>query len=311
LSVNTSNGISIFLGMGNAALPFKPGTNITLSGAGCVVTGDLNGDGIPNLLVPSSTTVAAYLGSGKGTFTEAGSTPTTTEGYIAVGDFNHDGKLDFATSANLIALGNGDGTFEPVTALIPGAGTFTNIAVGDLNNDGWPDILLTNQFGESLTELLNNQQGGFNESVITTALNGPGDLEPTQTALADLNGDGNLDIVTAGIGGAAFAFMGNGQGGFTYLATVEGSSSLGFESACPTIVVDVNGDGIPDINVDCGGTVELFLGEGNGMFEAPIYVGTYGANDIVAEPLHGQAADLADLVVMNSTGLSVLINLTK
>jgi hypothetical protein len=61
-------------------------------------------------------------------------------------------------------------------------------------------------------------------------------------------------------------------------------------------VVDVNGDGIPDINVDCGGTVELFLGERNGMFEAAMFVGTYGANDIVAETLHGQAAGLADWV---------------
>jgi FG-GAP-like repeat len=82
--------------------------------------------------------------------------------------------------------------------------------------------------------LLNNQQGGFNESVITTE-QGLAELQPTQAALVDLNGDGKLDIVAAGIGGAAFVFMGNGQGGFTYLATVEGSSSLGFESVCPTL----------------------------------------------------------------------------
>jgi hypothetical protein len=67
----------------------------------------------------------------------------------------------------------------------------------------------------------------------------------------------------------------------------------------------------PAASLQIASALELFLGEGNGMFEQPMYVGTYGSHDIVAETLHGQAAGLPDLVAMNSTGLSVLINLTK
>ena len=38
--------------------------------------------------------------------------------HLVLGDFNHDGKLDFATSGNLLALGNGDGTFQTPTAIV-------------------------------------------------------------------------------------------------------------------------------------------------------------------------------------------------
>ena len=124
-----------------------------MANAACLVTGDLNGDGIPDLLVPSNGTVVAYLGNGDGTFTLKGNTATPSGGYLALGDFNHDGKLDFATSGNLLALGNGDGSFQTPTAIVsnpPGTG-FSNIAAGDINNDGWPDLVLTNP-GQELSK---------------------------------------------------------------------------------------------------------------------------------------------------------------
>jgi FG-GAP-like repeat len=137
LAVN-GNGITILLGTGNPVAPFQTGANIAQSDPGCFITADLNGDGIPDLLVPTASAVVAYLGNGDGTFRQAGSTPTTAEGYVAVGDFNHDGKVDFATSANLMALGNGDGTFQTPTVITttPSVTGFVNLAVGDLNNDG-------------------------------------------------------------------------------------------------------------------------------------------------------------------------------
>jgi hypothetical protein len=73
-------------------------------------------------------------------------TPTPSGGFLALADFNHVGKLDFATSGNLLALGNGDGTFQAPTDIVanlPFSG-FSGIAAGDLNNDGWPDLVLTN-----------------------------------------------------------------------------------------------------------------------------------------------------------------------
>jgi hypothetical protein len=67
---------------------------------------------------------------------------------MVLGDFNHDGKVDIATSSNQLALGNGDGTFEspvPILESPPVLG-FTWLAAGDVNNDGWTDLLATQPF---------------------------------------------------------------------------------------------------------------------------------------------------------------------
>jgi hypothetical protein len=119
--------------------------------------------------VPANGTVVAYLGNGDGTFTLASTTPTPSGGYLVLDDFNNDGNLDFATSGNLLALGNGDGTFQTPTAIVsnPPAGGFSKHRRRRYNNDGWPDLVLTNaDFPEvGLYVLLNNQQGGFSEQV--------------------------------------------------------------------------------------------------------------------------------------------------
>jgi hypothetical protein len=133
---------------------------------------------------------------------------------VVLADFNHDGKLDFATSGNLLALGNGDGTFQTPAPFVtsPPYNGFQFIATGDLNNDGWPDVVLTNEFNDFIYVLLNNQQGGFTQTVMTVPF-----FSAAQIALADLNGDGNLDAVIGASGGGANIYLGNGQGVLTYL----------------------------------------------------------------------------------------------
>ncbi len=167
IAVNTSQGISILLGTGKPSALLTVGQALALPGAGCLTQArDLNGDGILDLVITSPTEVEAYLGNGDGTFTLKSSTPIlNAPEYVVLADFNHDGKLDFATDGNQLALGNGDGTFQTPAAFVPNPPTqgFNNIAVGDINNDGWPDIVLTN-FDIPYTDVyigLNNHQGGF------------------------------------------------------------------------------------------------------------------------------------------------------
>jgi hypothetical protein len=321
LAVNTPSGISILLGTGKYLPPFSAGTSIALAGAGCPVTGDLNGDGIPDLLLPAlgtgvaagNATVVAYLGNGDGTFRLASTTPAPSEyyPYVVLADFNRDGKLDFATTGNLLALGNGDGTFQNPTAVVanPPSGLYSGIAVGDINNDGWSDIVLTSeQYQSDLTVLLNNHEGGFTQ-VSTSSNEGP--LE--QPILEDLNGDGNLDLVvgTAVAESSVYVYLGNGTGTFTSPTTLQGLTDA--ESGIYS-VADVNGDGIPDILMSGLTSIDVFLGEGGGTYATPFLIGTGPSpGGLLVENLHGQSpkAGVPDIVVPDTSGgVMVLLNLT-
>jgi len=306
------DAVSVLLGTGQYFTPFKAGANIALPGAACLVVGDLNGDGKPDLLVPVNGTVNgvnAYLGNGDGTFTLQSTTPTPNSGgFLALGDFNHDGKLDFATSGNLIALGNGDGTFQNPTDIVanPPTGGFSGITAGDINNDGWTDLVLTsNAFpvDATVTVLLNNQLGGFTQ--VPTNF---GALT-AQPILADLNGDGNLDLVLGG-GSGAEVYFGNGKGAFSSFTSLPGLlGTSGYNC-----VADVNGDGIPDLLISGSDTLYVYLGQGGATYAAPFSIGTGPSpGSLLVENLHGQSptAGLPDVVVPDSSGgVMVLFNLT-
>jgi hypothetical protein len=258
LAVPTGNGIVILLGTGNAVAPYTTGATIPMSGAGCPITGDLNGDGIPDILVGANSLggVGAYLGNGDGTFTLKGVSPVGP-GVIVTGDFNHDGKLDFADSTNQLALGNGDGTFQvPVNIVTnPPALGYSWLAAGDINNDGWTDILLTPAGDFSyFAVLVNNQQGGFTQTLIT---NGTG---PQGVALADLNMDGNLDAVIWPVGlNNAEIYLGDGKGGFTLQKQAPKYPGL---DTIMLSIGDVNGDGIPDLLLPADGSLGIAYGNG-------------------------------------------------
>jgi hypothetical protein len=293
LAVNTPSGISILLGTGKYLVPFTAGTSIALAGGG-------------------NATVVAYLGKGNGTFTLASTTPTpaNVQPSLVIADFNGDGKLDFVTTGNLLALGNGDGTFQAPTALManPPTGLFSGIAVGDINNDGWPDLALVNEsYQDDLTVLLNNQRGGF---AATSTSNG-GSLD--QVILADLNGDGNLDLLVGSFGESSLEiYLGNGAGTFTSLTTLQGL--LEAESGIGS-VADVNGDGIPDILLSGLTSIGVFLGQGGATYATPFYIGTGPSpGSILVENLHGQSpkTGLPDIVVPDTSGgVIVLLNLTQ
>jgi len=180
----------------------------------CLASGDLNGDGLPDLLVPVGTAAVSLLGDGTGGFTQKGSVTLATGGFFTLGDFNHDGKLDLATSGNLLAYGNGDGTFQTPTPFVPNAppSGFYYIASGDLNGDGWADIVLSNVFDFYVYILINDHKGSFDESVIQFPAF---TYQPDQIALADVNGDGNLDAVFSDGCCGLVVLLGDGTGHLT------------------------------------------------------------------------------------------------
>ena len=311
LAVNNASGISILLGTSKAATPFATGAAIALPDAGCLITGDVNGDGKLDLLVPVNGTVNTYLGHGDGTFTLASTTPTPSGGYLALGDFNHDGKADFATSGNLIALGNGDGTFQnPTDIMASPPDPFSGITTGDINDDGWTDLVLTSSLypvGANVVVLINNHEGRF---VQAPAKFGPYTFQPI---LTDLNGDGKLDLVLGSAYGGVSLYLGVGNGTFTAGPTLTcDAGGIGG----PIYVADVNGDGIPDVLVGGGPTICVYLGEGSATYATPFRLGVSPyPNSLLVENLHGQSAKkgLPDIVVpdtVGSGGVEILFNLT-
>ncbi len=290
---------------------------------GSIVTGDFNGDGLPDALIGGTDGTAQYsltmyLNNGDGTFMAQAPITGAPYGYeLVVGDFNGDGKLDVAQIGDgdtdnpatlAIMLGNGNGTFQPAidTEIAPGA-----LADGDFNGDGRLDLAVTSFNTDTVSILLGNGNGTFStEQSITTA-------SPTnEIETADLNGDGKLDLVMSSPGANTVSvFLGNGDGTFT--AAPGGPIAVGNDPE-GIAVGDLNGDGIPDIAVANfgGNSVTVLLGKGNGTFTtlAPLVL-SQGANTSAFltnfQPGSIAMSDLnndgtADLALASSEGTVVL-----
>src|SRR6185437_6956315 len=171
-----------------------------------IAMGDFNGDGKPDLAIgdSSSDLVTILLGNGDGTFTTASTVHAQTSGnlQIAAADFNGDGKLDLAVAASsspgtwesATLIGKGDGTFDPPSTTQTRTGTayVNSIQVADFNQDGTPDVVVTDSNGDA-TVLLNDGTGKLIRSF--TVVSGLGIQNFLNAGVGDLNGDGYPDIV--------------------------------------------------------------------------------------------------------------------
>jgi hypothetical protein len=320
LAVTVDAGVSILLGTGKASSPFTQGALIPVTSPGCPLVGDVNGDGIPDLILTSGPnfgagSVVSYMGKGDGTFTLGPSSPIAQIGQIVIGDFNGDGKLDYASSTNLLAYGNGDGSFQAAAPFVPYVEPstqvtgFTAIGAGRLNGDREKDIILVDGTHNLMYVLLSAGAHGFRETITNTQAQC---YFPIVPVIADVNGDGYNDLVLGCIDPNTPIYLNDGSGKLTYSTTVR--YGLLDDASFPA-VADVNGDGIPDVLVEGDYDTAVFLGEGSMQFAAPFYLG-HGPEPggTLTMNLHGQnpGAGKPDLVIPDDSGkIEVILNLTK
>jgi hypothetical protein len=212
--------------------------------------GDFNGDGkqdlaVANYLEFTSSTVSILLGDGTGNFS-APTNYTVGNGpiFVAVGDFNGDGKQDLAvvdefSNSVSILLGDGAGNFSAPTNFAVG-GEPSSVAVGDFNGDGKQDLAVANVDDGTLSILLGDGTGNF-----SAATNfGVGNF-PFSVAVGDFNGDGKQDLAVANFDGDNVSILlGDGAGNFS-APTNFGAGSNPIWLA----VGDFNGDGKQDLAV--------------------------------------------------------------
>ena len=183
--------------------------------------GDFNGDGREDLLIKSFGTAAnpqafpllVYLSTADGTYAAPVTLPSpATGGSVVIGDFNHDGKLDLATTTAAgsqleIYLGNGDGTFQVGKPLVESGSAQENtqsIVAADMNHDGKTDLVQivsnNNTVGNQMQIWLSKGDGTFTAGQRVTGIQ----AGPAQGELGDFDGDGKPDIaILQGFEGAS------------------------------------------------------------------------------------------------------------
>jgi hypothetical protein len=150
---------------------------------------------------------------------------------------------------------------------LSGGSNASYIYSGDFNNDGYVDLAVYDSVLHTLQIFLGSSNGTFTAGVsLATTVYSTWTKDAAYWMVADINGDGNLDLVN---GYTGQVFLGNGNGTFSAGTTLPSMACQGYEfSAFQAAIADVNGDGTPDIVITCAqySIVYTLLGSGTGTF---------------------------------------------
>lgn len=271
-----TQSLSLLYGQGNGTLGQLMVLPATGAGAVALKVGDLNRDGRPDAVVAGASSGGVLLGTATGVLIPPSLQfqlrMTSNPGALALGDVNGDGQPDLvAVAANSTAnihdeqasvlLGRVNGSFAPAVTYPLAAGSQPEaVALGDVNGDGRPDMAVASVGTDAVQVLLNLGNGAFGAATSYAMGAGTG---PLGMAVADVNGDGLPDLLTANHVGSVGVRLNSGSGQFGPAATYPvGASPVGLA------VGDVNNDGFPDVVTAGFGSDQLsvLLGAGAGLF---------------------------------------------
>ncbi len=320
--------VSVLYGSGSGSLAAPKTYTIGMHG-GAIAAGDVNGDGVLDLVVTNTyagdnADTSVLLGIKGGGFQAARNYTLgalSNNAYLV--DMNKDGKLDLVETGG-VALGNGDGTFGPLKPYPQSVPFEQNtyarftayIGVGDFNGDGIHDVAAA-FFANNAWEvwaLIGDGKGGFtghqlqdvNSQISTVVGLTVGKLivgGPDDIVLANNTVDQFASIVN----GQPVIFIGKGTGAFQEAALQPPLTDGAFEGTVK--IADFNHDGIPDIGMSSGDQFVVDLGQGKGTFVAgpsfPV-APAFQTDNIAVADLNGDG--WPDVLFPDVNGIERLIN---
>lgn len=228
-----------------------------------IAVGDINGDGRPDIAIANHDTdyLTILVSDGSRNLTPHPQSPLQVNidphpHAVHLADMNNDGRLDLLVDNRnahsvRILYGDGRGGFERPGVDIPiGGDPYRGFALGDLNNDGRLDLITPNE--NAIGVILAGAEGY--EVAPSAPIAAPA---PSAVNVADMNGDGNLDIIVVSSPSGAAVFLGDGSGRFA------GESDFRFDSgsgeAHRIAVGDFNADGHADAVIVGWDTPEITI----------------------------------------------------
>ncbi len=194
-----------------------------------------------------------------GTATLRRALPVRTTNVKAVFQVNN----SYATSSSSATAVTVTGIDPDTTPLefLSGGSNAANIYSGDFNNDGYVDLAVCDDTLATLQIFLGSSSGTFTKGVSLPITACP------YWFVADINRDGNLDLVNAYSGQV---YLGAGNGTFSAGTTMPSTACAGTDARFTATIADVNGDGKPDIveTCDLSNSIYTLIGSGTGTFAA-------------------------------------------